>query len=146
MSYIIFISTDCEDDLKKRNCELVRFTRELPFDIEAGLLSNKNVWHVKSKEDSGGPFRHSPEPNSFALPQDWYPEDKADIEATIIFMDTVRYILQNEFDVDCINMWCHDASWSGDPVKMTVDLSDIKNEEFRFFENHIFEFKIGVKE
>lgn len=145
MCYQVFISTNCADDLGNKNSKLVKFTKELPFDIEAGLLCHQNVWYVDS--EAGGcscSFRHANDPQlGFGVPEDWYLEDEADIKATIGFIKVIRSILKAGFNVDCIDMWNDNSSVDNPPQKILINLSDIKNEEFRFFENRIFEFTLS---
>ncbi len=144
MCYQIFVSTNCNDDLSDKNSKLVKFTKELPFDIASGLLCYKNVWYVDS--EAGGcscSFRHANDPKlGFGVPEDWYPEDEVDIKSTIDFIQIIRSILKAGFNVDCIDMWNDNSAMVSPSEKVLINLSDIKSEEFRFFENHIFEFKL----
>ncbi|MGH1402857.1 MAG: hypothetical protein ACRBDL_01290 [Alphaproteobacteria bacterium] len=145
MCYQVFVSTNCSDDIGNENSQLVKFTKELPFAIGSELLRYQNVWYIDS--ESGGcscSFRHANDPKlGFGVPEDWYPEDDVDIKATIGFIKTIRAILQAGFHVDCIDIWNDNSSIENPPEKILVNLLDLKNEEFRFFENHIFEFTLS---
>ncbi len=74
----------------------------------------------------------------FSEPEDWYEEGDDEIAATISFIRIVRKIVDRGNQVDCIDAW-HGIG-KEDIVATTVNLTDIKDEQFRFFENHHFHF------
>jgi hypothetical protein len=55
----------------------------------------------------------------------------------------VRSLIARGERVDCVDLWAGSEVPPGPPVHMNVDLSRIRDEEFRFFENHHFEFVPG---
>jgi hypothetical protein len=77
------------------------------------------------------------------LPEDWAPETPSDIEATLKLILLVRSLIARGERVDCVDLWAGSEVPPGPPVHMNVDLSRIRDEEFRFFENHHFEFVPG---
>ena len=141
MCYSVFISTDAEGDLATHNTPLIRFEKERsPYENDAlALMRYPHTWFVGSKSGCSCTFRHLHSIElGFGAPVDWYPEDSDEIEATKLFYDIVSALVLEGHHVDCISFWT-------DPTKdrvqsLDVDLTSVKREEFRFFENHHFIF------
>ena len=123
------------------NTELVRFTKELPQIAEAAVLKFENKWYVGSKSGCSCSFRHLYSVElGFGEPVSWYEENPEDIEATLQVIQLIREVVAKGESVDCVDAW---PSQEMKPVatrKLDIDLSSIKDSEFRFFENHHFTF------
>ena len=141
MCYSVYLSTDTERDLALHNTPLIRFTKDLAPEEEdiPGLMRNPHTWYVGSKSGCSCSFRHLHSIElGFGVPEDWYPEDPDELEATKLFYDIVSAMIIEGIHVDCISLW---TGTTKDGVQsLEVDLSSIKREAFRFFENHHFEF------
>ena len=141
MCYSVYLSTDAEGDLTLHNTPLLRFAKGLtPEEREIpGLMRYPHTWYVGSKSGCSCTFRHLHSIDlGFSAPVDWYPEDPDELEATKLFYDIVSNLVMEGSHVDCISLWAG-AAKNGVPT-LEVDLSSIKREAFRFFENHHFIF------
>jgi hypothetical protein len=139
MCYTLLLSTTSTEDLAKFSTGLLRFDATIPARLSADKLLYPNKWYVGSRTGCSCSFRHLAGPEfDFGVPQDWFPEEKLDIEATLQFIGVVRSLLLNGARLDCIDLWeGHDAEgirW------VSVNLGLILDEEFRFYENHHFDF------
>jgi hypothetical protein len=103
------------------------------------LLLYKYHWYVGSKSGCSCTFRHlSSVEIGFGKPLDWYEENSDAIKATRIFYNVALSIISSGITIDCIEIW---SGTIKDQIKrLKVDLSTIKRDEFRFFENHHFIF------
>lgn len=141
MCYVLLLSTTSSDDLTVHNNELVHFSRELPKIAEVTELKYANKWYIGSKSGCSCSFRHLYSVGlGFGEPVDWYKEEPEEIEATLQFVRTVRELLAKGHNVDCIDVWEHQEMNPVPKDELDVDLSSIKESEFRFFENHHFTF------
>ena len=142
MCYVLILSTTSTDDLSRFNKDGIHFDWEIPDHLPAGHLRYSNRWYVGSRTGCSCSFRHLYGPEfDFGIPEDWFPEDKADIEATLEFIRLIRALVIKGEHVDCIDAW--DGQGAGEPVaSLPVNLSKIRDEEFRFFENHHFDFRM----
>jgi hypothetical protein len=139
MCYTLFLSTTSSEDLAQFNSEALRFENTIPEGLSFSRLLFPNKWYVGSRTGCSCSFRHLAGPEfDFGVPQDWFPEEQSDIEATLLFIRVVRSLLASGARVDCIDLWQgHDSEsvpW------VSVNLGLILDEEFRFFENHHFDF------
>ncbi len=141
MCYVLLLSTSSDKDLALFNNELVRFTRELPKIADVASLKNNHKWYIGSQSGCSCTFRHLYSIElGFGEPVDWYPEEPEDIEATNQLIVIIRELVEAGESVDCIDAWEHQNMCPVTGSEMQVNLSDVKNEEFRFFENHHFVF------
>ena len=140
MCYTIYLSTDSNQDLSLNNSDLVHFkkqTVEEPFD---SLLRYDQQWYVGSKSGCSCTFRHLFSVDlGFGEPVDWYPEDEDEIAATLLFVEIVRKIIERGYEVDCIDAWY--GATKEDILEKQVNLDEIKDAQFRFFENYHFIFE-----
>jgi hypothetical protein len=74
----------------------------------------------------------------FGEPVDWYEEGEDEIAATLLFINFIRQISKLGFQVDCIDTW--EGTGREDIIETSVNLNDIADNQFRFFENHHFVF------
>lgn len=140
MCYSIYLSTDADLDLSKNNSDLVHFIKESVPQRYRSLLKFPNQWFVGSKSICSCTFRHLHSIElGFWKPQNWYPEDEQAIEATLIFIKIVREVVNKGYQVDCIDIW--EADSQSDIFQFIVNLDHIRDDQFRFYENHHFIFK-----
>lgn len=140
MCYSIYLSTDADLDLSKNNSDLVHFIKESVPQRYRSLLKFPNQWFVGSKSICSCTFRHLHSIElGFCKPQNWYPEDEQAIEATLIFIKIVREVVNKGYQVDCIDIW--EADSQSDIFQFIVNLDHIRDDQFRFYENHHFIFK-----
>jgi len=143
MCYMVVLSTDSPVDLSGENDRLIAFSPELPDRVDADELVYPNRWFVGSAHGCSCGFRHlhgSSIELGFAEPVDWFPEEPDDVEATRKFAATVRRLVEQGARVDCIDAWDHDDPPRVAAGTVDVDLAQVSDEKFRFFENHRFVF------
>ena len=141
MCYVLLLSTTSDTDLAQFNNELVKFSRDLPQIAETDSLRYQYKWYIGSKSGCSCTFRHLYSIElGFGVPVDWYPEEDDGISATMQVIKIIRELVELGESVDCIDSWEHQEMCPVACKDGQVDLSRITNEEFRFFENHHFEF------
>ncbi len=142
MCYSIYVSTDSNQDLSDGNGELIHFQKEAIAEPFNTLLRHENQWFVGSKSVCSCTFRHlSSTELGFSEPVDWFEEDEDEIEATLLFIKIVRRLIDQGHQVDCIDSWY--GVTKEDITEMKVNLKDLDDEQFRFFENRHFIFNNG---
>lgn len=141
MCYSLILSTTTDEDLAVRNSEFVRFSRDLPGGVEAIQLQYPEVWYVGSKTGCSCTFRHLNSPElGFGAPEDWYPEEADEVEATLRLIEIIRELVEHGFSVDCFDAWIEgDGSCAG-AGRINVDLGTLQDDAFRLIENHYFDF------
>ena len=141
MCYALLLSTTSNEDLSQYNREEIRFNQAVPEHLPVNRLLYPSKWYVGSRTGCSCSFRHLYEPDlGFGVPEDWFPEEESDIQATQIFVRFVRSLLAKGKKVDCIDAWEGNSEMPF--AQLTVNLSQIRDEEFRFFENHHFDFAV----
>jgi hypothetical protein len=138
------LSTNSETDLAAHNTDLVKFSKTLPGVPEEKYLAHQFKWFIGSKSGCSCEFRHlyvTSVEFGFGEPEDWFPEEASDIEATKQIATTIRALVSSGAEVDCVDAWMHAqqdaAQLAGDVV---VNLSEVSDASFRFFEMHRFTF------
>ena len=145
MCYRVLLSTSTADDLSARSTDLVRFEKKYLDDEIASTLAYDHRWYSGSKSGCSCTFRRATTAQlGFGRPVDWYPENDDELEATAAFIAVVRRVLESGHLIDCIDVW-DDAGVSG-ILQMEVDLNEVADEEFRFFENYHFTFVRRVRD
>ncbi len=144
MCYMTVLSTTTDTDLTVHNNELVRFTASLPGIPEERYLAHTFKWFIGSKSGCSCALRHlcvASVELGFGEPEDWFTEEAGDIDATKQIAATIRSLVNNGAQVDCIDTWAH-GQQDADPLagELTVKLSEVSDTEFRFFEMHRFAF------
>jgi len=141
--YSIYLSTDSDQDLSSRNSDLVRFKKEPIPEPYQSQLRYPNQWYVGSKSGCSCTFRHLYSVKlGFGEPVEWYEEDQHEIAATLTFIKVIRQILKQGFIADCVDSW--EGTQPEEMIEISVNLEDIGDEQFRFFENHHFLFESRV--
>jgi hypothetical protein len=144
MCYALLLSTTSGDDLSQFNSETLRFDHTIPENLSFNNLLYPNKWYVGSRTGCSCSFRHLYGPEfEFGIPEDWFPEEKSDVEATLKFIRLVRSLLSKGARVDCIDRWAGSDAEAVNVPLLPVNLNQIQDEEFRFFENHHFDFIVG---
>lgn len=144
MCYALLLSTTSSDNLSQFNGETLKFDNTIPDNLSSVNLLYSNKWYVGSRTGCSCSFRHLYGPEfDFSIPEDWFPEEKSDIEATLMFIRLVRSLLSKGARVDCIDLWAGSDAEDVTVPMLPVNLNQIRDEEFRFFENHHFDFILG---
>ncbi len=139
MCYSIYVSTDLDDDMSLNNTELIQFEGVLSENPILSLLEYEHKWYVASKSGCSCTFRHLTSTEmGFDAPVYWYDEGEDAIAATLAFIKIVREVTDRGGNVDCIDVWS--GADTGDIMEKIVDLGEIEDEQFRFFENYRFLF------
>jgi hypothetical protein len=141
MCYMVYISTDCADDLSLQRSELVRFAEPsaatcAPY---TRILKHEHKWFVGSRSECSCTFRHLCRESvglGFGAPEDWFPEDQDSIEATHQLYKILRAIVLRGHQVELLDCWSGDEDRDAEPLD--VPLSQISLEQFRLFEGHVF--------
>lgn len=141
MCYTLLLSTTSPEDLSVHNTDLVRFTKDLPQIAEVAALTYEHKWYVGSKSGCSCSFRHLYSIElGFGEPVEWYKEEPEDIDATLQIIQLIREVVAKGESVDCVDTWPRQEMKSAATSELDVDLSSIKDREFRFFENYHFTF------
>lgn len=139
MCYLLYLSTDSQQDLTKYNNKLIKFEKVIGKDEELPqqLLSYSNIWYVGSSTGCSCGFRHLMYPEfGFSEPVDWYEEDEEDIEATKQIYQIFKELLLAGNKVECVDKWA--GVDSKNIETKDVSLSQVSCREFRFIENYKF--------
>jgi hypothetical protein len=144
MCYVVYISTDSQQDLAERNSELVRFEKvtDTESDPCISVLEFPNKWEVGSKSGCSCTFRHlyiSSVQLGFSEPQDWYKEEKDELDATRELYQALKDILESGYQVDLVDRW--EGAEPENITTLDVSLHDVAETAFRMFENHKFRLK-----
>lgn len=140
MCYSIYLSTDTDQDLSRINSDLVQFKKAPVPEAHRSILRYLNHWYVGSKSGCSCTFRHlySVGPG-FGAPVNWYEEDEDEIAATSTLIKIIRQMVNEGYRVDCVDTW---EGTAFEDIKLTVvDLGEVADEQFRFYENHHFLFE-----
>lgn len=144
MCYMVYISTDSPTNLSERNSELVRFEKvtDQESDPCISVLEFQNKWVVGSKSGCSCTFRHlyiSSVELGFSDPEDWYKEEKDELDATRELYQTLNEILTSGYHLDLVERW--EGSEPEDITTLDVSLDDVSETAFRMFEDHKFRLK-----
>ncbi len=145
MCYMTIVSTTSNLDLTEFNTGDVVFDREMPGIPEEKLLKYDNKWYLGSSQGCSCGFRHLMSENfkdlGFAKPEDWFPENQEDIDATLKVIEVFKRILSSGSNLECIDAWASDDSLEPNlSGQVKVNLSKIPDAAFRFIENYQHEF------
>ena len=143
MCYMLILSTDSDTDLSQHNSDLLAFDRQLPPLVEADELNFPNKWFVASRDGCSCGFRHlhtGAIELGFDTPKEWYEEEPEDIAATLEFVAVIKALIGKGQQVDCIDVWGHETSSSTTVETMSVELSELQPDAFRFMEARHFVF------
>ena len=139
MCYMLYLSTDCAEDLAARNSDLVRFEKPDPRFPAPPALKNDHVWFVGSKSGCSCTLRHLCRGNTnfdFREPQEWFPEESDAIAATKQLYAVLDEIVRRGGQVDLADVWISEEIPPLQPLE--VSLSKVSADCFRLFESHLF--------
>ncbi len=138
MCYSIYLSTDSNKDLSNENNDLLHLKQEEIKGPIQSILKNEHQWYLGSKSICSCTFRHLHSIElGFSEPVDWYPEDDDEIAATLSFVEIARQIVEQGHQLD-IDIW--EGAAEAEIKELWIDLNDLRDDEFRFFENYHFIF------
>ena len=144
MCYELILSTTSSDDLSQFNDDGVSFNNKYLDRASFTHLLYPHKWYIGSRPGCSCSFRHLYEPeHGFGAPEEWAPENEADIEATLKIIHLVRSLIAKGERVDCVDLWAGSDVSPIPLVSMNVNLRTLRDEEFRFFENYHFDFVVG---
>jgi len=149
---MLYISTDCQDDLSALTSDLVRFEKpsgenRSPF---PQTLKHEHNWFVGSEAGCSCTFRHLCRGSvelGFCEPEDWFPEEPAAIEATRRLYAILKDMVQRGHNLELLDCWIGDEDEGEDEdedkgtVVLDVSLSQVPADCFRVFEGHLFSLK-----
>jgi hypothetical protein len=144
MCYMTLLSTTSDNDLTRHNNALVAFSKKFPIVPEKKYLGFSHQWFIGSQDGCSCCFRHLGGNSielGFTIPVDWFHEDAAAIEATHQVCATIRAMVATGAQVDVVDAWAHGQTEAA-PLDNTinVNLAQISDDTFRFFENYRFVF------
>jgi hypothetical protein len=144
MCYMVYMSTDCADDLRPLTTDLVRFEKpsKETYSRSPRVLDHQHNWFVGSKSGCSCTFRHlskGAEQLGFDEPQDWFPEESDGIDATQQLYDVLKSIVERGFHVSLLDCWSGDED--SEATTMEVSLSGIPCKRFRMMEGRLFKLK-----
>jgi hypothetical protein len=125
------------------NGELVHFKLERIPELYKSKLSYPNQWYVGSKSGCSCNFRHLYSVElGFGTPEDWHEDGQQEIEATVTVIKIIREMVREGYNVDCVDIW---EGTAPEEINLKlVDLGEVADEQFWFFENHHFLFEGSV--
>ena len=141
---MVYISTDCGEDLSLQTTDLVRFEEPSPASQSPSprVLKHEHKWFVGSKSGCSCTFRHLCVESvdlGFGEPEDWFPETPDDIDATKRLYEILKEMVRRGHQVEILDWWSGDED--KDAVPLDVSLSQIPADHFRLFEEHVFTLK-----
>lgn len=141
MCYMLVMSTTSNSDLSINDSSLITFKKIESQIPEDHILKNQYKWFVGSAHGCSCGFRHlysSSVELGFEEPEDWFPEEKDDIIATCAFIRIIKALVSTGNKVDCFDAWDDNQNTSISAGTISINTSQMKDEKFRFFENHHF--------
>ena len=146
MCFMTILSTNSDYDLSLANNELIQFVKKLPGIPEEKYLRFENKWLIASNAGCSCNFRHLSGGSielGFGEPEAWLQEDNDTIEATRQIAANIRTLIQQGANVECFDAWAHGQSDAAALVDdIAVNLAEVSDAAFRFFEEHHFSFTI----
>lgn len=142
MCNMLYLSTTSSEDFSLLPATAFFFSRVSEQD-QLTLLEFPNQWHIGwPKGGCSCNFRHwidgRPDPE-FGLPEDWFPEDPGHLEGTAaLYLEFARLIHEGH-KLDVIDLW--NSEEHDEVVTLSVSISAVSPEEFRFFEEYRFVFQ-----
>jgi hypothetical protein len=141
MCNMVYLSTDSADDLAPRSSDLVRFEKPSsnPQSAPPAALKHEHRWFVGSRSGCSCGFRHLVHQSvglGFGEPEDWFPEDRQDLEATVSLYEVLKDLVQRGHQVEVLDCWSGDEGAAF--VPLVVSLSQVPAGHFRLFEGHVF--------
>ena len=141
---MVYLSTDCADDLSGLTADLIRFEKPSPENQSPcpRILKHEHKWFVGSKSGCSCAFRHLCTESvglGFHEPEDWFPEKSDDIDATRLLYAILNDLIQRGHQVEVLDCWSGDEN--ADAISLDVSLSEVAADRFRLFQGHVFTLK-----
>ena len=139
MCYMLYLSTDCAEDLAPRSTDLLRFEKPDPRFPAPTALKHAHAWFIGSKSGCSCTLRHLSRGNAafdFQGPQDWLPEEPDAIAGTKQLYAVLAEILRCDGQVDLADVSIGEEIPLLQPLE--VSLSEVSADRFRLFEGHLF--------
>jgi hypothetical protein len=144
MCYMVYMATDCADDLSQRSCDLVRFGRP---SVETSspcprVLKHEHKWFVGSRSGCSCTFRHLCRESvdlGFGAPEGWFPEEQDEIDATQHLYGILKEIVQRGHQVELLDCWS--GAEDKNAVPLDVSFTEVPVDHFRLFEGYVFNLK-----
>lgn len=139
MCYGVYISTDSPENLTVRNSELLRFEKVVDPNSDPCIhvLDFPNRWYIGSKSGCSCTFRHLYSVDlGFGEPENWYPEEKDELDATLELYTFLASLVSAGYQVDLLDRW--EGTQAEDIKILDVSLDDVSEKAFRMFENYKF--------
>jgi hypothetical protein len=144
MCYMVYISTDSPKDFAECNSELILFESVTGPESDPciSVLEFPLKWLVRSKSGCSCSFRHlyiSSVALGFSEPEDWYKEEKDELDATRELYRVLNDILVSGYKIDLVDRW--EGAEPEDITTLDVSLDEVTESAFRMFEDHKFRLK-----
>lgn len=138
---MVYMSTDCADDLSRLSSDLVRFEKRsaATYSPSPRVLKHEHRWFIGSKSGCSCTFRHLCHESvelGFGAPEDWFPEEPDEIHATHELYRTLKDLVKHGHQVELLDCWSGDEQ--KEPVPLDVSMAQVSPEHFRLFERHLF--------
>lgn len=139
MCDFIVISTDSPEDLSKLDHDTACFSKDTGYETPLELLKYPNRYRLFVKAYPCGCFFRMVDPNFGMIePQDWSDEDDDELYNTYFAYDTIKRLLSEGYQVDCISIWTSQTEEDSVVDYGTVNLNKISRDEFAFLFQHYF--------
>jgi len=144
MCYMLYMSTDCPDDLSQVSSDLVRFGRPSvqTYSPCPSLLKHEHKWFIGSKSECSCTFRHLCRDSvelGFGEPEDWFPEEQDEIDATHELYGILKDVVERGHGVELLDCWSGDEEKEAESIE--VSLAEVPSGHFRLFEGYLFKLK-----
>jgi hypothetical protein len=143
MCYMVYMSTDCADDLSQQSSDLVRFERLTAESSSPcpSILKHEHKWFIGSKSECSCTFRHLYYQSvelGFGEPEDWFQEEPDAIQATCQLYRILKGLVQRGHQVELLDCWTEEEN---DAAPIDVSMAEVSAEQFRLFEGYLFTLK-----
>jgi len=144
MCYMLYMSTDCPDDLSQMSSDLVRFGRPSvqSYSPCPSALKYENKWFIGSQSECSCSFRHLCRDSvelGFGEPEGWFPEDQDQIDATHELYAILKDIVGRRHRVELLDCWSGDEEKEAKSID--VSFAEVPSGHFRLFEGYLFSLK-----
>ncbi len=144
MCYMVYMSTDCDDDLSSKSSDLVRFGKPSvkTYSPCPPVLRHEHKWFIGSKSECSCTFRHLCRESvelGFGTPEDWYPEKPDEINATRELYEILKDIVKRSHRVEVLDCWSGEEAQAAE--HLDVSLAQVPVDHFRLFEGYLFNLK-----
>ena len=144
MCHSIYFSTTSDEDLTLLPQDLFIICRAYHEynSNELSVLRYPQTWYLVCQYGACScHFRHvlkyAPQLRYFSAVEDWNPEDDDDVESTSAMYDVFVRLVTEGHALDVLDIWEGDEASS--ITSMTVSVSDVPRNAFRFFDGVRFE-------